>query len=163
MHLSLHVSRVFLVATWLQPLNNEGEWFWYLCERLCTTLQRLCIYFLVPTSCFWHNKPSVQEEIQVLHLPSNHHSHCPYECTVHPSNTKAQPCDGARPTHTTHTTLAIVVGCATAKYWRFQLDFHFSDMWGGGGCVVERLACEYVDGNRVKWQWNQSNRRYQTL
>ena len=78
--ISLHVSRVSLVAAWLQPLNNEGEQLWYLCERLCTTLQRLCIYFHVPTSCFWHNKPSVQEEIQVLHLPSNHHSHCHYEC-----------------------------------------------------------------------------------
>ena len=77
--LSLHGSRVFLIATWLQPLSNVGHRTYYLCDRVCTPLRRLCVYLLVPTSYSWHNKPSVQEEIQVSHLTLHHLSHWHYE------------------------------------------------------------------------------------
>ena len=99
----------------------------------------------------------------IVHLSPKHGSHWHYESMVCSLSTTKKAGDGAQSMHATHTSLANVTGCATAKYWRFQLDFHFSDMWGGGGCVVELLACEQIDGNRVKGQWNQSNRRNQTL
>ena len=63
-----------LVATWMQPLNNEGDHTQYPCERFCTHLQRVCLYFLLPTSYLWHNKPSVEEEIysRICHQTNVH-------------------------------------------------------------------------------------------
>ena len=39
--LSIHFTRVFLVKTWLQPLDNVGDRLWYPLERFCTRVQRL--------------------------------------------------------------------------------------------------------------------------
>ena len=114
-----------LVATWMQPLSNEGEHTLYPCERFCNHLQCLCVYFLISTLYLWQNKPLVEEEIQLSHLTSNQCSHRHYESTVHPFNNTTQTCDSAQKIHTTHRIVTSIVECAPTKYWRFQLDFHF--------------------------------------
>ena len=66
------------MAVGLQPLRDEGNCLYSLCERFWTPLQLLCIYFRVPLS-YYDTTSRQQQEIQVFHFTSQYYE----ESTVH--------------------------------------------------------------------------------